>query len=60
MGKVIGSWVNKDRIRPEPLPDVAERYMCPLCLASGPKPSLIKHNNDCAYVKRQKKEPADE
>jgi hypothetical protein len=49
-----GSWVNNHRIRTELLRDNAERYMCPFCLVSGPKPSLIKHNPDCAYANDKK------
>jgi hypothetical protein len=46
------TWVDRERIRAEPIRDDGITYMCPVCLEEGPKPQLIAHNKDCTYIKR--------
>jgi hypothetical protein len=46
----INTWVDKERIRAEPIPEHAMTYMCPVCLEEGQKPHLIKHKRDCTYI----------
>jgi hypothetical protein len=42
-----------ERIRMEKIPSDAMQYVCPVCLAEGSTPTLVKHHADCPYLKRR-------
>ncbi|MGZ4848958.1 MAG: hypothetical protein ACXV2D_05630 [Halobacteriota archaeon] len=44
---------NVGRLVLEAIPDDAMRYVCPVCLEEGAKPSVIRHHPHCAYLKRR-------
>ncbi|MGZ4926381.1 MAG: hypothetical protein ACXV4B_08025 [Halobacteriota archaeon] len=53
MAHRVDASLNGDRLKLEPMPNDAMRYVCPMCLEEGFKPSVIQHRPDCAYLKRQ-------